>query len=486
MLKDIQKLVKHTAVYSLGSISTKVVGFVLLPLYTKHMTIDEYGVLGLLETTIQIAVVSLQLGLHSAFLRWYAIEQDEERKRSILFSTFSALFGVLLMFNLLSSFIVKDLSVLFFDRPDLSGYFILSFAIASLDILNILNLNLLRIEGKALRYSILNIVRVIIVLSFTVFFVASKGLGVLGILYGQLIGSFVLFLLNMPYFLRHVNFKFDLIIIREMFHFGLPLIAPSLCGVLLTKGNRYILKYYCDYKEIGLYTLGDKLSSTINILLIQPFTLGYLPTTYRKFGEERNERFYSKVLTYLCFALCLAVVALSAFSKEIIETFARNKEYWGAYTVVPVIAAGYVFHGIRYVLSLGMYLTKKTRLLAVAVIIATVLNIALNFLLIPSYKIMGAAVATGVSFFILAVQCYYISNRYYKIPYEIPKLAIMFLVTLGLISIGVLIDRSDTNNLWLVKFLLPLSFPFILYLTKFYEPIEIKTLRGMLRMHSHA
>ncbi|MCK5342535.1 MAG: polysaccharide biosynthesis C-terminal domain-containing protein, partial [Candidatus Heimdallarchaeota archaeon] len=422
MLSKIKHSIKHTVIYGLGNMAAKLVGFVLLPLYTKHITVSEYGVLGILEITIMVLTQILILGQPHAFLRCYDLAEYREKRKSILFTIVIFLFSVGLFFNLLGQSLAAKLSSFFSDPAEFAIYFKLCFYIVFLRIMNNLFLSALRAREKSAFYATSNIVKLTIILGFNVYFVAFVKIGIKGILYSYLIGEGVLFLLLLPNMISEMAPKLDWKILKAALAFGFPLIFASLASVLLNMGDRYILKLLVDYKEVGLYSLGYKVAGILNMFLIQSFTLSILPIAYKMHGQKGDKRYYSKLLTYFVFVLFWAGLGLVFFSKEIIEVLALNPDYWAAYQVVPYIILAYIFSGARAVANLGLFLKSKTSYIAYNTIGAAVLNIGLNFILIPKYKMMGAAVATIISFIALYFVTYFVADRFYKIPYENMKL----------------------------------------------------------------
>jgi len=336
---------------------------------------------------------------------------------------------------------------------------------------------MLRAKERSGLYATGNIIKIALTLGFNIYFVAFARIGVRGILYSYLIGDGVLFLLLLPLNIREMIPKFDSHILKTAFVFGFPLIFTSLAGMLLNMGDRYIVKLLVDYREVGLYNLGYKIAGILNVLFIQSFSLALLPIAYKMYGQKGDKRYYSKMLTYFVFVLCWAGLALTLFGREIVELLALNPDYWAAYSVVPYIVLGYIFSGARSVVNLGLYLKRKTSYIAYNTVGAAILNIGLNFLLIPKYKMMGAAIATVISFFALYVVTYFTANRFYKVPYENRKIIQMITVAVALFIVSMF---SSDMILWariLTKILMLLLFPFILYPLNFYEAIEIERIK---------
>jgi len=271
--------------------------------------------------------------------------------------------------------------------------------------------------------------------------------------------------------------KLDWKILKSALAFGFPLVFASLASVLLNMGDRYILKLLVDYREVGLYSLGYKVAGILNMFLIQSFTLSILPIAYKMHGQKGDKRYYSKMLTYFVFVLFWAGLGLAFIGKELIEKLALNPDYWFAYQVVPYIILAYIFSGARAVTNLGLFLKRKTSYIAYNTIGAAVLNIGLNFILIPKYRMMGAAVATITSFIALYFVTYFVADRFYKIPYENVKLLKMLILAIVLFFLSILTADLSLLPRLLTKLGILISFPFLLYPMNFYEEIEIERIK---------
>ena len=435
--------------------------------------VAEYGVLTILEITIMIMTNVLILGQSHAFLRFHDLEEYKKKRKSTLFTLFVFLFSIGLLFNLIGQSSATKLSSLFSKPTEFAIYFKLCFYIIFLRVINNLFLTVLRAKEKSTFYAVANIVKLIIILGFNIYFVAFAKIGVKGILYSYLIGDGILFIILFPNMISEMVPKFDRKLLSMALAFGFPMVFAGLAHMLLNMGDRYILKLLVDYKEVGLYGLGYKIAGILSVLFIQSFTLGLLPIAYKMYGQKGDKRYYSKMQTYFVFVLFLAGLCLSFFGKEIIKLFALNPDYWNAYKVVPYIILAYIFSGAKSVVSLGLFLKRKTNYIAYNTVGAAILNIGLNFILIPKYKMMGAAIATIISFVALYFATYFVANRFYKIPYENVKLVKMLILAIVLFFLSTLTTNLNILPRILIKVAIIISFPFILYPMNFYEPIEI-------------
>ncbi len=479
MYTRIKKSFKHTLVYGLGNIATKLVGFVLVPLYTKNLSVAEYGVLGILETTLLIGVQVLDLGQRNGLMRFFTQKQEGVERKQYFFTFFTFLCFAGLVWGGLTYLSAPALASFFKESDIFLIYFRLLAGVTFLRILNNFFLSWLRIQERAGHYVFMNLFRLVTILGLNVYFVAYAHAAVKGIMIGFLAAEIVLFFILLPQMLSNMAFHFSTKDIRQSLGFGFPLIFTSLAGMLLTVGNRYVLKLLTDYHEVGLYNLGHKVGSLFNVLLIQSFSLGLLPLIYKAYGEPGDRRYYSKMLTYFGFVLVWSGLALGLYSTELIHRFALNSDYWPATSIVPIIILAYVFSGGNWLVSLSMYLTEKTQVVAWNNIIAVIVSLGLNFLLIPFFGMAGAAWAMLISFILLYGISYFKAKVYFPVPYENIKLLKILIAGCALYGISRFLTFKQVWIVYGLKAVLFLLFPVLLFAWRFFEPVEIERIRWL-------
>lgn len=480
MLANIKQLIKHSAVYSIGQLATKATGVILLPLYTSHFSLAEYGVLAVVEVSLAIGVEVLLLGQGTSLLYLGNLEEYRSKKDALLFSV--------LVF--LSSLGVAVVSLLVLFADDLAALFSISFAssyirsgalIVALRVLNEVCMSKLRSEEQSVAYALTSLARIGATLGLSVYFVAFARLGIAGILYAYVGGELFTVFLLLPRMVKFLKPRFDIEVLSATLRFSIPLVFASLATVLLSTSDRYLLSILTTSEEVALYDLGYRVAGFVNMLLIIPFNLALPSIASKMYQQPGDKRYFSKLMTYLTYLIVWSGLALSLFSREFISVFALNPSYWPAHHVVPFLVLAYVFMGMRYVAVLGLFLTKRTNYIAGIVTVVVILNIGLNVLLIPYFSKYGAAVGSIVGSFFLFLLSKIYSDKYYKIPYEHAKLAKIILIGTFFYVIFTLLGALSVFMTVLVKLVLVALFPVALYLWRFYEPVEVQTVREILQ-----
>lgn len=476
MLQNLKSAFKSTLIYGLGNLSIKLAGFVLLPLYTKYLSVSDYGVLALLESVSQILVAVFSFSLTSALFRWYWDSNYTDRKKSIVFTTivFSscvALAVVAAMFPLTSIG-----SRILFGHDHLSGVLKLMLLFSAFEIIISIPAGLMRLQERASLYAGTMILRLGTSLAATVFLLTYVRQTVDSIYLAQLMGSMVYLIVLLPYLLKNMEIRFETQVLKEMLAFSIPLGIGTMSTIMVSFADRYILKYFGVLADVGIYSLGFKIANTI-LFVVMSIQLALTPLIFKSFDRPESKRFFSKILTYLSFFIMFLVVSLSMFGFEIIRVLARNPDYWPAINVVPIVALGIFIGMVKDTTGIGLIITRKTHQMAFITASMSVLNLLLDLLLIPRMQVFGAAIANLLTQFAFLLFIYRASQRAYYIPYEVSKI-----VKIAFVGICLFIVASLTNRLGLLvrlsaKSTLLLLYSFILYKLDFFEEIELIRLR---------
>ena len=479
MLNILRSTIKSTVIYSFGNLSSKLLGIVLIPLYASKLSIEEYGMLGMLEVTGQIVTAVFGLGLYNAFFRWYWDKQYVDSQKSIFFTilVFVLLAGVL--FNVILIPFHQDLSTLLLDTSE-HGYLVsLIILISGLEALALIITTQIRLKEKPGLYTILLIAKILTSLTLTIYLIMVRGKKIDGIYEAQLIGNAVFYVLVFWFIRKNVKTKIEFSILLKMLKFSYPLLFAVLAGIIFTITDRYVLRFLSDLSYVGIYSLGFKIANTLKVFIITSVFLGLQPIIFKMMDHPDHKRFYSKVMTYFTYGVMIFALGIALFGKELIKFLAQsNPAYWEAFNVVPVLILGLIFGMLKDVSTIGINIVKRTRVFMWTILMVSTINLGLNILLVPSFGYMGAAYATLASQIIYFLVLLYFAQRFYHIPYEIRKVLIIIALGILLYLLSTLTNEMNLAIRLILKFFLILIFPVLLYFTNFYEKIELDSMRG--------
>ncbi|MBA7518218.1 hypothetical protein ES705_10286 [subsurface metagenome] len=478
MLDNIRSTVKNALIYGLGNISAKLVGFVLIPLYTKNFSTAEYGILGVVEITTQIFIVLFGISLYSAFFRWYWDKKYIRNQKSIFFTILVSIGIVSLMMIAGLWFVSEDLSDFLLEDVKYTYLIRLMLITAGLETLAVIPATLMRLQEKSLLYSVANLVKLSFSLTLTVYFIAFLGKKVEGIYEAQIIGNIVYLLFLSHFIIKNITFRFDLSILKKMFVFSLPLVASALSGLILNITDRYTLRFLTNMSEVGIYTLGFKVANIIKVFVVNSVMLAVSPLIFRMMDEPNNKRFYSKVLTYTTYIVLPVILAVSIFGKEAIKVLSQKPDYWNAYKIIPILSFAILFGMMKDIAMTGLHLMKKTKTIAVIVFTMMSFNVLLCVVLVYFWQSYGASIAILITQILYFITILRFAQKQYHIPFEIRKIIKMIITIVALCLIAKLFNSFPLYLRLITKTVLIISFPFILYFWNFYEEIELERIKG--------
>jgi O-antigen/teichoic acid export membrane protein len=486
MLKSIKVSFKDTIIYGLGNVAVKIVGLLLIPVFTnqKYFSIDDFGIMGVLDISALVLTAVLASALPQSLTRWFWDKEHKANQKGIFFMSISTQTIVSLAFCAVLIPLSGTLSVIIFSKPVFSRvitYVIIASGIQAIN--NIIN-TLMRLQSKSILYSLTNIFKLASVLSLTLYFILSKKMGLEGIYLAQLIGNGLVVLFLLAYTVRNSRVFFNLTIFKSMSAYGFPLLLANFSAVILNVIDRYSLNSLALLKFVALYTFAFKITSVLKLVIVDSIKLALGPMMIKRMDSPDNKRFYSKVLLYSSYVLMFGIIGVSLFSFEITKVIAGSKQFWDAVIIIPILSLSIFFVNMKEVTVYGLHIAKKTSIIGFIVVFSTVLSFALNFLLIPIWSITGAAIATLISQFIYWYACYYYSQKVFYVPYEIRKIVVMLITGAVLSFSSLLINGMDLLPRMIIKTVSLVSFPFILYLFNFYEPVELQAISGFIRKWS--
>jgi O-antigen/teichoic acid export membrane protein len=479
MLSRIKSTAKNSIIYGVGNLSSKLIGLILLPLYTSVLPVAEFGKLAMLETTAQILVAIFSLSLNSAYFRWYWDKEYSGKQKSLFFTILAFLGFMSLMMILGLTGAASKLSVLLLDNAKDARLIRLMVITTAFDIMGILPLSLMRLQEKPVLFITSNVIKFTTNLLLTILFITVFHRRIEGIYEAQILGNIIFFAFLSKYIWKHTEFRFETKILKEMLSFSFPLMLGSIAGFFITMTDRYTLKFINGLEQLGSYQFGFKISNAVKVIVVNSLNYALQPLIYRLMNEPNNKRFYSKVLTYSGFAIMYLVILISVFGKEIVMLLARKKEYWDAYMVIPFLSFGLFFGSLRDTLFTGLSFSKKTKILSAITISSAVINVLLNIILIFYFHSIGAAIATLLAQFIYFSLVWKYSQKYYFIPYETYKIFKLVITGAVLTMLAMVVNNLPLLPSLGIKVVLVALFPVFLYYWNFYEKIELVRMKEL-------
>jgi O-antigen/teichoic acid export membrane protein len=473
-------IARHSVIYGLANVLDRIVGFVMLPVYTHFLTPADYGVMELIYLTTSLISLVIGLGVEAAVSRfYYDYKTDDERK--VVISTSIIGYGIIISAVTLILLPFSGLmSRLVLDSPEYSSFFAIAILTLGAGFILPIIYTYMRVRQKSIQYMTTKVAMTVLILGMNIYFVVYAKQGVFGILLSNLLGQLAFMVVLGVLTLNYTGLKINYHLLKEMLKFGLPLIPSSISAYIVQASDRYFVKQYADLSATGLYSLGYKMGTLINQFVTSPFIQVWNYRRLEFFEKGDSEKIYARIFTYFCVISLFVGLLISLLAKEIIH-FMADEAYWSAYKIVPIIVLSYIIFSFHYHFSVGIMMKKATKYIAYVNVANGIINLILNFILIKRYTIWGAAVATLLCFIFKVAMTYYYSNRIYKIQMEWRRIILLFMTAFAIYFMAF---QIDTGSIWLdilVKSGIGICFPIILYITRFFTDEELKRFRHIVK-----
>jgi O-antigen/teichoic acid export membrane protein len=479
----LRRLATTGAAYTAASILSKLIAVALLPLYTRHLTLDDYGAAEILFAAVVSASIVVRLGLIEAVLRFY-YEEDEDPRR-IIGATFSGLFWTATIAALIALPFAEPLAegLLKPETPaELHSYTeLVRIAIGGLWVATLFEylLTLFRLDERARAYFVTTIANVLATIALTIVLVVEVGDGARGLLLGSYLTG-VVFVLGMIFIQRRrLTLRVDRQLLRRLLRFGLPTMPAEVSLYLLNFADRVIIVQMKGLREAGLYSLAVKFAQAVNVI-VRGFQLAWPPLAYSIRDDDEARRTYATVVTLFLAGCTWLVVGLWLLAEYLVRFFAAPK-FFDAYEVVGLIAAAVTLYALYMVMVVILGRTGRTEYNLPAAIAALVSNVALNLILVPPLGIVGAGLALVASYLVVIALMYGFTQRLFPVPYEWGRLARVLFAAAALVGVGELVMPASGFGGLAGRLALALLYPPLLLVLGFFTAEE----RGWLARLRH-
>jgi len=443
-LNPLKKLVGQTAVYGLSSILGRILGYLLVPLYTRVLSEAAYGSVVELYSYIALILIVLTYGMETAFFRF---AESTGKPKKVFGTAFSSIIISSILFFILILGFKQNLADLieYASKPEYLTYLAL---ILFFDAINTIPYANLRLQNRPLRFVSIKLTGIFLNIGLNLFFILlipwflksnSENSSIVNwinswynmdsrvdyIFISNVVSSGVQTIMFLPEFIK-TKLQFNFEIWKKMIVFALPLLIFGLAGAINEVIDRVLLKYLLPQNiamaQVGIYGAVYKISILMTIFI----------QAYRYAAEP----------------------FFFAHEKHFIDIKFRS----GAH-VIPILLMANLFLGIYYNLSVWYKLTDKTRFGAYISIIGALITISLNFYWIPRIGFTGSAWATFICYGSMMLISYVWGKKYYPIPYNLPRIMFYLILSVSIYYASTLMEfesltiKLSINTLLLISYL---------------------------------
>jgi O-antigen/teichoic acid export membrane protein len=472
---QLRRLGKHSIIYGLGGLVSRILAVLLLPIYTRYLSPSDYGKVETLIALTTVLGILLRFGITSAFFRFYFDSPDPADRRVVLRTSFWFTMGTATTGLLAGLALSGEISKLLFGTTDdaelVAAAFVGLWAHMNYEQLTAL----FRVEERSSAFVAASLSNIVLTVAATLVLVVALDTGPLGVIVGNFTGTLLVYAALVGYRREQLGLQFDRRLLREMNRFGLPLVPTALFLWTTNFSDRFFLVKLSGADEVGLYSVGVRIASAM-VLVLTAFRMAWPAFAYSIEDDREARRTYAFVLTYLVLLTTWVATALTLLSPWIVEWLAAPA-FENASRVVGPLAFAAVAFGGYIVVAIGVGRARRTQFNWVVTGAAAAANATLNVILIPRYGMMGAAVATIAAYATMFAGMAWWAQRIYPVPYQWRRIFTAALVGAALVVAGKLVGGGLA-----VAFLLALAYPLALLPLGFYLPAERRAIGARLRL----
>lgn len=384
-------LSKNTLLFTINSFGSKLITFLLVPLYTNVLSTNDYGTADLMTSTAQLLIPLLTLNIQDAVLRFSLDKTKDPKKIISVGCTINSISMCLLGITL---FLLSYFGILSFGKEYIIFLFF-SFAFGGIQ--NSLQMYMKAVDNvKVLVYS--GLASTLFSCVSNLLFLLVFKFGILGYLISNLVGHFVaifiMFFLGKIY--RDVRFTTDTKLIKEMFVYSAPLAINSVAWWINTASDKYIITFFCGAAINGIYSVAYKIPTILSTFQTI-FYNAWSVSAITEFDKDDKDGFIGNIYSlYMCVSTigCSLILIFNKFLASMLYA----KDFYDAWRSVPFLLLGVAFNGIALFEGCLFTAVKKTKEVSRTTIVGAIVNTIANFILIPLFASSGAAFATMIGY----------------------------------------------------------------------------------------
>lgn len=399
-MNPLRDLLKHSSVYAAGQILTRMASVVLLPMYTRCLTAEDYGVTAILDLTSALLWLLIGGGIAAAVTRFHFDDDSAGQADRVWWTG--------LVYVLVSATVI--LAPLFLARQTLSDltlgteqqqgawFYVLTLSTVWFSIVGSVLEAYLRVRKWSGLFVLTSMGRLLLNVGLNVWLLAFRDCGIEGLLWGNLTATVLHTVALLTVFvLSRGPCQIDLVLAGRLFRFCLPLVVTGLLAMLMHEADRFVLRALCSLHEVGVYALAHKLGFAVHTLCLLPFLSIWHVAIYDIDRMPDAPRIFRQVCLWFAGGFGITLLGASLLVHPLLPLL-TSESFHDSTDLVAVILLGFYFFGLQMQFEVPAMLCRRPGLLVPGSVVGVCVNLAANILLVPAYGVWGAAWAGVVTY----------------------------------------------------------------------------------------
>lgn len=409
------RIVKQSGLYALGNVAVKLSGLLLAPFYldARYLSLSDYGYLALLMATAQIGIYIAGLGIGTGLLKFTADAGLAGVRDRLPFTALVTTLGAGALAWVAFGFLAEPLAGALLAAPDRAAIVRVLGVYVVFKTIGAVPMMLLRIQERAGLFALAMALEMALLFGGVYVFLVIRGDGLHGVMSAYMWSAGASTAVLLAGSLTRIRWVFDVSLLKPLVRYGSPLVLVSLASLVLNAGDRYILNLLTDAETVGMYDWAARISGVLNLLVVQSFQLAFTVIGLKSLGGG-DRALHRRTFRHYTIWAGWAVLGLSLLAYDgtlWLTHIGADPHYLEASTLVLPLTFGFFVYGNYVIITNVLYASWRTPVIGALVIGAALLNVALNFWLIPLAGAMGAALATVGAYGALAGFAYLRAER---------------------------------------------------------------------------
>lgn len=449
-MAGIKQLVKDTAIYGMSTILGKFLNWLLVPLYSYVLAgSDQYGIVANLYAWTALVTVIITYGMETAMFRYINSRKKDKGGSNRVYSTTLCSLAVSSVVFAVTIVLCSDQIADVIETGATGKMVAMMGVIVAMDAFDSIPFAYLRYVNKALLFSFIKILNVLITIGLNVVFLVKMEKGVEYVFVANLIASAAVTVMLVPTVMK-AKHDFSWELWREMFGFGFPMMLLGIVGIMNQTMDKILFPIvYPDHvvgmAELGIYSACFKVAM-IMMMFTNAFRYAYEPFIFQKYGSRDCKESYSDAMKWYLIASFFIFLAM-VYYLDIIK-YLLQEQYRVGLKIVPYVLISYIFQGVAYNLALWYKVIGNTWWGTVIAGSGFVVSLFLQIFLIPVYSYWACVWASIGCYLVMVIVSYALGQKYYPINYQLKRIGCYTLLTVVLFFAGVTVDLGDKWFNW--------------------------------------
>jgi O-antigen/teichoic acid export membrane protein len=424
LLSQLKRLGADSLLYAFMNVGTKLIAFLMLPIYTGYLTVAEYGVLDIMDRITSMLIFLVIFGTDSALSFYYFDTKNEHKKLEYVRTVmYFRLFIVFILFMIAVVF-GEWLAIEFFDNASYQSLFYWGAGVLFFDTMVVVMLMVFRFDFKTIRVVIFTVLKMLLIAVISYLIIRFLNRSPEGVLVGRMVSNALVFFMLLVFGWKYFKPTFSFQAVKEILKYAAPLVPASLAFWIIANSNAFFIKHYGTLEDVGIYGAATKFATVIT-LLTSGVQMAWRPYSMSIKDKEDSPVLFSKVYYLILLVGIFGVMAIATVMPWLIQILDPN--YSEAYKYVALVSAATFLNFYYLIISVGLFIQKRTSIISYTFGIVGVVNIILNILLIPPFGVWGAVAAYLLSYLSAITFIFNRSQKLYFVPVSFLKMSLLFL-----------------------------------------------------------